>query len=103
MVAGVEQRIPYAEPVVWIMLQGRGRIIYGPGDQSLAFERGETVLLPSALQDGRVALDEDAVWLEVTLPTPSDLAEFPRPERAALRDPETTSDTPVQIRITRPQ
>lgn len=79
MVAGMEQEIPYAEPVVWIVLEGTGTVLYGPGEQALPFKPGDTVLLPAALQQGRVRLDVDAVWLEVTLPSPSDLADFERP------------------------
>jgi len=29
----------------------------------------------------------DCLWLEVTIPLPSDLADFPRPERSELAQP----------------
>ncbi len=98
MVAGLEQRIPYAEPVVWIVLQGSGRIAYGGGGDTLAFRPGDTVLLPADLQEARVLLDDDGVWLEVTLPARSDLAEYPRPAREAPHAP-PRGLPPVQIRV----
>jgi mannose-6-phosphate isomerase len=101
MVAGVEQRMAYGEPVVWIILTGRGRIAYGARDQELSFAPGDTVLLPAALADGRVRLDEDAVWLEVTIPTESDLAGFPRPDRTSLQAQPGTAQAPIQINIER--
>ena len=36
MAFGVEQRIAYAEPVVWIVLSGSGRICYGQNERTLA-------------------------------------------------------------------
>ena len=73
MAVGVEQRIAYAEPVVWIVLSGSGRIRFGPTESECAFKPGDTVLLPASLADARVVLDDDTVWLEVSIPTTSAL------------------------------
>lgn len=99
MVAGVEQRIPYAEPVVWIVLQGQGKVVSGRAREALSFKPGDTVLLPAALEDPLVVLDEDSVWLEVTIPTESDLAGYPRPTPEALRAPEGSPQSPIDINI----
>lgn len=99
MVAGVEQPVPYAEPVVWIILQGRGEIRYAGGRHGLGFQTGDTVLLPAALPDGRVCLDDDGVWLEVTIPAPSDLAEYGRPGPERLRAPDGSPSAPIQINL----
>ena len=71
MVEGVAQEIPYAEPVVWMVLEGRGAVRYGASGAKLSFGRGDTLLLPAALREGRVVAEEDCVWLEVTLPAAS--------------------------------
>jgi mannose-6-phosphate isomerase len=69
MVEGYEQDIPYAEPVVWMVLEGQGTVSWGGGRQEIGFTRGDTLLLPAALKDARLRTEEACVWLEVTLPT----------------------------------
>ncbi len=99
---GVEQRISYAEPVVWIVLNGRGKVVYGRSNIELSFKPGDTVLLPADLADGRVVLDDDTAWLEITIPTASDLAGYARPSREALQAPDPSSPAPIQLNIERP-
>ncbi len=103
MAVGVEQRIAYAEPVVWIVLSGQGRICHGPADAECFFKPGDTVLLPASLTDARVVLDDDTVWLEVSIPTTSALADYERPTREALQEPRGTPESPVQLNIDRPK
>lgn len=85
MVEGVEQQIPYAEPVVWMMLSGTGRIACEGLKEPIEFSRGETLLLPAGLKNATIRTHEVTSWLEVTLPVPSDLAGFARPEERELR------------------
>jgi len=87
MVEGVEQSIPTGELLVWVVLSGRGEIV-SDGDRRLSFQRGDTVLIPAGLGDARITTHGDSVWLEVTIPLGSDLADFPRPGRAELARPE---------------
>lgn len=101
MIAGLALEIPYAEPVVWIVLTGRGKVTYGKSNSELSFKPGDTVLLPADLRDARVELAEDCVWLEVTIPTESSLAEFGRPSREELRAQPGSPNAPVQINIDR--
>jgi mannose-6-phosphate isomerase len=68
MIEGTEQKIPYAEPVVWIVLEGVGEITWQQGGEPMAFKRGDTVLLPAALSDASLRITEAAQWLEVTVP-----------------------------------
>ncbi len=93
-----EQEIPYAEPVFWMVLEGRGAVQYGRRD-SVPFQSGDFVILPADLKDAKLRTETDCVWLEITLPTPSDLAELPRPDAATLRADDTTRGTPIQINI----
>ncbi len=86
MVAGAEQRIPYAEPVVWIVLDGRGEVAWDSAHPPIAFARGDVVLLPAALRDASVRVSEATQWLEVTVPVPSDLAGYERPAPEELRE-----------------
>jgi mannose-6-phosphate isomerase len=88
MVEGVEQELPTGELTVWIVLEGKGEIHYpGPGEQ-LAFSRGDTVLIPAGLRDARLKTLTPCMWLEVTIPVRSELASYPKPDRAALNRPE---------------
>jgi mannose-6-phosphate isomerase len=80
MSEGTRQPIPYQEPVVWILLEGRGRIQWA-GSDGIELRKGNVVLLPAALPDGLVELVEPTQWLEVTVPVASDLAGFERPDR----------------------
>ena len=85
MVEGVEQEFCYQEPVVWIVLEGRGQIPHAGMDEPTTFERGDTVLLPAALEGGRVKTEDDCMWLEVTVPVPSSLPNLNQTQRAALK------------------
>ncbi len=97
MVEGVVQPIPHLEQVIWIVLQGRGSIAFqGPGSP-LEFHAGDTVLIPAALRDGRVETHERCLWLEVTVPIPSSLASFEKPEREAPAAPHTAADRYVAV------
>ncbi len=68
MVDGVDQQIPTGELIVWMVLEGRGEIQYGRGKEHLEFCRGDTVLIPAGLGDGRIRTRADCKWLEVTIP-----------------------------------
>lgn len=81
MVEGIEQAMPYAEPVVWIVLEGAGQIAWSRGAEPVGFSRGDVVLMPAAMQDAQVRITRPAQWLEVTVPAASDLAGFDHPGR----------------------
>ncbi len=84
MVEGIEQRIPYAEPVVWIILSGGGEIQWRRGARPIPFKRADVVLLPAMMEEPTVRLSAASQWLEVTVPVRSDLAGYERPSREAL-------------------
>ena len=67
MSGGYEQEIPYNQPVVWMILEGGGHIT-GPDIPETPFSRGQTWLIPAALNEARVHLDDDTAWLDVTFP-----------------------------------
>lgn len=67
MTEGFDQDIPYAQLVIWMVLDGRGAVTYNDGRDKLSFKRGDTVVLPAALK-GRLTTETDCVWLEITLP-----------------------------------
>lgn len=96
MVQGMVQEIPYAEPVVWMMLEGTGAVLTGSSETDTPFRRGDTILLPAALRDPRVRTDEDCAWLEITLPAPSDLAQYERPTSEELRNPASHIDVGIE-------
>lgn len=71
MIESFEQEIPYDQPTVWMVLQGKGRISDGRKGKQFAdvvFTGGETLLLPAGMDDARLLLEQDTVWLEVTFP-----------------------------------
>lgn len=97
-IEGMEMEIPYAEMVVWLILEGRGAILFG-ANASQPFKAGDCVVLPAALRGAKVKTEVDCVWLEITVPTRSDLAEFPRPDAAELRDPKSEGSGPIQLNL----
>lgn len=62
-----QQEIPYDQPAVWMVLQGKGEITLDNGENT-TFARGDTLLLPADMNDPHVRLDADTVWLEITFP-----------------------------------
>ncbi len=95
MCEGLEQAIPYGGMVVWIVLEGRGEIEYHQGAKPMIFGTGDTVLLPAGLNEARIKVLQDAMWLEVTLPQASDPARFDELKAAV---PQEQAPPFVQIR-----
>jgi mannose-6-phosphate isomerase len=63
-----EQReIAGGEPVVWVALEGQG-VIQCEGHGPTAFVRGDTLLLPAGMKQGRVKSVAACAWLEARLP-----------------------------------
>lgn len=79
MVEGVEQALPYAEMVIWIVLEGSGEVSCAGSADPVRFSAGDTVVLPAGLNEGRVLTKEVCLWLEVSIPIASSLAGFDRP------------------------
>lgn len=67
MSQGYEQEIPYDQPTAWMVLQGRGTITTANADP-VPFTQGQTMLMPAAMVEPKVQLDEDTAWLEITFP-----------------------------------
>ena len=63
---GVEQMIPYEQPVVWIVLAGKVELT--SGRETITAGPGTTVLLPAMMENAKVTARTDAQWLEVTFP-----------------------------------
>lgn len=99
-VEGMEQEIPYAELVCWIVLDGRGEVLYEKNKRE-PFAKGDVVILPAELKEPRLRTETDCLWLEVTIPAESDLAAHPRPDRASLQADEPQPGRPISIRIDR--
>jgi mannose-6-phosphate isomerase len=68
---GVEEQVPYDEPVVWIMLAGEAQVRVEGMKEPTVFKRGDTVLLPAAMNNPVIKTVTDCTWLEVTFPTSS--------------------------------
>jgi mannose-6-phosphate isomerase len=71
---GVEEPVPYDEPVVWIMLEGRAQVKVDGVKEPTTFSKGDTVLLPAVMKNPVIRTLSDCVWLEVTFPTKSEVA-----------------------------
>jgi len=84
MAAGVNQQILAEEFVIWIVLEGTGKIMSDACEEPTAFAGGDTVLLPAALKNARVETDDNCLWLEVKVPVGSSLADFDRPAREGM-------------------
>lgn len=65
---GVEQSIPYDQPVVWMILDGQAALRVKNIDTPITVSRGTTVLLPARMTEPVVSALSDVQWLEVTFP-----------------------------------
>jgi len=97
MTADVEQDIPYAELVCWVVLEGSGEIRHGGGAEH--FGKGDVVILPAALKTPKLKTTSDCIWLEVTIPTASDLAGFPHPSKETLAGEESGPSGLIPLNI----
>ena len=66
---GVEEPVPYDQPVVWIMMQGQAEVRVDRMKEATTFTRGDTILLPAEMSNPVIKTKTDCVWLEVTFPT----------------------------------
>jgi mannose-6-phosphate isomerase len=66
---GVEQPVPFKEPVVWIMIEGTALVTVDGHPEPTRMKKGDTVLLPASLKNPVLKVLSDCVWLEVTFPT----------------------------------
>jgi mannose-6-phosphate isomerase len=66
---GAHRPVPFDQPVVWIVLDGRGELRVSSHPEPTQFSRGDTVLLPAKLPDPTLTTTADCTWLEVTFPT----------------------------------
>jgi mannose-6-phosphate isomerase len=65
---GVDEPIPYDQPVVWMMLEGSAAIAVEGLSAPTTVSRGQTVLLPASMKNARLKTLSDCTWLEVTFP-----------------------------------
>ena len=65
---GVEEPVPYDQPVVWIMLEGKAQVKVDGMKEPTVFQKGDTVLLPAVMKNPVIKTFSDCVWLEVTFP-----------------------------------
>jgi mannose-6-phosphate isomerase len=73
MTEGIEEPVPYDEPVVWIVLEGNAEVRVSGVAEPTRFGRGDTVLLPAEMKSPIIKTTSDCVWLEVTFPTRTDI------------------------------
>ncbi|HEV2296317.1 MAG TPA: type I phosphomannose isomerase catalytic subunit [Tepidisphaeraceae bacterium] len=69
MTEGIEEPVPYDQPVVWIVLEGSADVRVDGMKEPTRFTRGDTVLLPAEMKNPIIKTRTDCVWLEVTFPT----------------------------------
>ena len=65
---GVEEAVPYDEPVVWMMLEGEAQVKVEDVAEPTRFVKGQSVLLPARMKNPVIKTISDCVWLEVTFP-----------------------------------
>ncbi|HEX2971761.1 MAG TPA: type I phosphomannose isomerase catalytic subunit [Tepidisphaeraceae bacterium] len=66
---GIEQPVPYDEPVVWMMMEGQAEVKVEGMREAVELKKGDTVLLPAEMRKPKLKTKSDCVWLEVTFPT----------------------------------
>jgi hypothetical protein len=71
-IEGVEEPVPYDQPVVWIMLEGQAEIRVADLKEHLRIAPGDTVLLAASMKNPIIKTLSDCQWLEVTFPSKAD-------------------------------
>ena len=74
MTEGLDEQIPYDQLVVWMVIEGKGAITFDGSAEPFPFGKGDTVVLPAGLKNGRIKTEADCGWLEVTIPIARSLA-----------------------------
>jgi mannose-6-phosphate isomerase len=67
-VEGVQEKVPYDQPVVWMMLEGEAEVRVDGVAEPVRLRKGETVLLPARMKNPVIKTSTDCAWLEVTFP-----------------------------------
>jgi mannose-6-phosphate isomerase len=62
--------IPAGEPIVLMVIEGRGRLMSAGRESAVEFTRGDTVLVPASLTHVVADAQSDSLWLEVKLAGP---------------------------------
>jgi mannose-6-phosphate isomerase len=70
---GVEEPVPYDQPVIWMMLEGQAQVKVDGMKDPVRFSRGDTALLPAAMKNPIIKTLSDCVWLEITFPKGDDI------------------------------
>jgi mannose-6-phosphate isomerase len=65
---GIEEPVPYDQPVVWIMLEGQADVRVADLKEPMRLARGDTALLPARMNKPTIKTLTDCAWLEVTFP-----------------------------------
>ena len=73
MTEGIEEPVPYDQPVVWVVLEGSAEVRVDGMKEPTRFTRGETVLLPAEMKNPIIKTTADCVWLEVTFPNAAEV------------------------------
>lgn len=74
MTEGIQEPVPYDQPVVWMFLGGACEVKVDDLKDPVRIAAGETVLLPAQMKNPTIKTTSDCVWLEVTFPTKPDLS-----------------------------
>jgi len=72
-VEGVEEPVPYDQPVVWMVLEGEAQVKVDDVKDPVRFTRGDVVLLPAEMKNPIIKTLSSCSWLEVTFPTGADV------------------------------
>lgn len=68
-VGGVQDAVPYDQPVVWMMMEGEAELSVADVPGVTTLKKGDTVLLPAKMEKPMIKTKTDCVWIEVTFPT----------------------------------
>lgn len=66
---GIEEAVPYDQPVAWMMLEGTAEVRVEGLAEPVRLTRGQTALLPAKMAAPVLRTLSDCAWLEVTFPT----------------------------------
>ena len=71
--AGIEEAVPYDQPVVWMMLDGECELRVDDMKEPVTLKKGETVLLPASMKIRRSRRLQIVCGLRWTFPIKGEL------------------------------
>lgn len=66
---GYERRLTTGQMVIWMVLEGRGRLVTHGLEAAIGLQAGQSVIIPAQAAETVFSAETDCVWLAASIPT----------------------------------